>query len=425
MMRSRTPHRARLLFLFALISAPICAGAQTDATPGVSLKLEYHLNALTETPAPLPEAAADAGLLLKSARTLGGASARAEAVLPAEGTLVHVLGAILLFLAANIVLLLCFSVVMRVRRERIQRRRDRFSATWEPALYARVAGEHASLPALAPSERLLFLGLWLHLLGYVRDQAADALVQAAHELDMPEYALGLLESRSPWKRVLAMRAVAAMHLKQAGDTLLAKVMEGRRRSSLTAVRALLQIDPERGFAGLEHLLRHLEWSPAAMVEIVKGGGARTVQRLASLLDSAPAALRKQIVRLIELAEDQTALPALRERLASGGDEEETAAILHCLGKLGQGVDRAAVLASLAHPNWLIRMQAVYALGAIGLEEDITRLAPLLHDRQWWVRYRAAQSLLRLAGSGALAALRDQEPDPYAREMLARALAEGR
>jgi HEAT repeat protein len=251
------------------------------------------------------------------------------------------------------------------------------------------------------------------------------LVRSASELGLRQYALRLLDSRSPWKRVIAMRAVAALRLEQASSALSAKALQNRPRSSLTAVRALLQIDPEQGFAALAHLLNHQEWSPAAMVEIVRAGGNQTVEKLAGLLHSAPPGHAKQMVRLIELLEDQTALPSLRGRLESSRDEEEIAAILHCLGRLGQGEDRAAALAFLGHESWLVRMQSAYVLGAFGLSEDTGRLAPMLRDQQWWVRYRAAQSLLRLAGAAALAAMRESEPDPYARDMLERVLAEAR
>jgi len=150
-----------------------------------------------------------------------------------------------------------------------------------------------------------------------------------------------------------------------------------------------------------------------------------VQKLAALLRSAPPGHAKQMIRLIELLEDQTALATLREHLAASRDEEEIAAILHCIGRLGQDEDRAIALAFLGHESWLVRMQAAYVLGAFGLAQDTERLASALRDRHWWVRYRAAQALLRLAGAAALAALRESEPDPYARDMLERVLAEGR
>lgn len=415
-MMRRLSQFARLLLLIAFIAAPACSEARPKEPIAIGLQFDHQLNAPAGVPVILAEPPATDSLQLRLALELRSAPT------PVLGGM---LGAMALFLAANIALLLGFSIVMRIWREIRQRRRARFFALWEPVLHARMSGDVAPLPSMAASERLLFLSLWLHLLGYVRDQAADALAQAARELDIPDYALRLLESRSPWKRVLAMRAVAALHLEQAGDILLAKVMERRRRSSLAAARALLQIDPERGFVGLEYLLHHLEWSPAAMVGIVKAGGTKTVRRLAGLVRSAPPGRAKQLVRLIELLEDQAALPALRERLVSSSDEEEIAAILHCLGRHGQEGDRATALTYLTHASWLIRMQAAYAMGAFGSKRDVARLAPLLHDRQWWVRYRSAQSILRLAGAGAIGAMRENEPDPYARDQLERVLAEAR
>jgi HEAT repeat protein len=424
MTRSRLPHSAGLLLGLALLAASSWPGTRADELQGMSLRPSYLLIAPARAPAALPETPPADGLRLKAARELGHPPAPANGDPLLSPALLRMLVAIALFLAANTSLLLLFSIVMRIWRERGQRRRDRFRARWEPVLHARMLGDAVALPPLAPSERLLFLNLWLHLLGYVRDEAAYALVQTARELGLPQYALRLLERGSPWKRIVAMRAVAALRLEQACDTLAAKARQNRQLASLTAVRALLEIDPERGFAELGYLLKHQQWSPAAMVEIVRAGGSATVHKLAALLRSVPPGQAKQMVRLIELLEDQSALPALRERLAASRDEEEIAAILHCLGRLGLGEDRATGLAFLEHDSWLVRMQAAYLLGTFGLAQDTARLAPLLRDRHWWVRYRSAQSLLRLAGAAALGAMRDGEADPYARDMLARVLAEG-
>lgn len=426
MKRSWVSHSAGLALLLALLPGPAWSEAQQNRLRDTAAPLDHGLNApAAVVAAAMPEAAAADSLQLKLAQELARLPAPAGAAARPSPTLFAMLSAILLFLAANIVLLLLFSVVMRLWRERGQRRRDRFYARWEPVLHARMSGDAVPLPRLPPAEHLLFLGLWLHLLGYVRDQAADALVQTARELGLPRHVLHLLQSGSSWKRVVAMRAAAALRLAPACDALLAKVLENRPRSSLTALRALLQIDPERGFAGLAHLLDRQNWSPGAMVEIVRAGGSQTVRKLSALLRSSAPGQAKQLVRLIELLEDQTALPALRARLASSRDAQEIAATLHCLGRLGDGADRIAALAFLEHQSWLVRMQAAFALGSFGLAQDIARLAPLLRDAHWWVRYRSAQSLLRLAGAAAVAAMREGESDPYACEMLERVLAEGR
>ena len=335
-----------------------------------------------------------------------------------------ILAAALIFLLANIAGLLAASVAMRIWREREERRRRQFRARWEPVLHARMAGDSIPLPALAPAERILFLGLWLHLFSYVRGEAAEALIQTAGELHLEPYALELLNARAPWKRLVAMRTAAALRLKAACDLLFATAARSRPRSSLYAVRALLEIDPERGVVALAHLLNHIEWSPGAMLDVAKAADAQAGPMLVAQLRAAPPGGAKQPVRLIELLGYSAALPALRERLRSNPDEGETAVILHCLGKLGGADDRQVALGMLHHTSWVVRLQAAHALGALGLAEDAERLAPLLRDRHWWVRYRSAQSLLRLAGAGAIERMRAQESDPYAREIVQRVLAEG-
>jgi len=447
MLRRFTSSRAGLLLLFALVCCTAGAQARSKSPPRAALAEPATGSAAvlaasqTHPAAPAsnlaaaesnPAAPESQGLVLKLERVMhtppavaaDHATVSAPQAPPPEPRLYAILGIVLLFLIANIAALLLFGVGMRIWRERRLRRRARFNARWEPVLYARMSGEALALPPLARSERLLFLSLWLHLLGYVRGEAADALAQAARELELPPYALRLLNARGAWKRVVAMQAVAALRLKDAGDILYAKVMQSRPRSSLAAARALLQIDPERGLAGLAHLLSHLQWSPGAVVEIVKAGGSSVGPMLIDLVRSASPGNAKHAVRLIEMLGDESALPVLRERLLSNSDQDEIAAILHCYGKLGGPEDRIAALSFLDHPKWVVRVQAANALGSLGTAPDVDRLLPLLRDRHWWVRYRAARALLRLAGAAALSGVRELEADPYAREMLSRVLAEG-
>jgi HEAT repeat protein len=71
------------------------------------------------------------------------------------------------------------------------------------------------------------------------------------------------------------------------------------------------------------------------------------------------------------------------------------------------------------------MQAAVLLGRIGRPADAGRLEKLLTDREWWVRYRAAQSLLRLPTLRRedLEPIRSRLRDPYACDALELAMAE--
>jgi len=73
----------------------------------------------------------------------------------------------------------------------------------------------------------------------------------------------------------------------------------------------------------------------------------------------------------------------------------------------------------------VRVQAAVTLGRLGEDDDEERLVPLLSDRDWWVRYRAAQalSLLPHMREPKLKTIQAAQSDPFARDMLAQVMAE--
>ena len=71
------------------------------------------------------------------------------------------------------------------------------------------------------------------------------------------------------------------------------------------------------------------------------------------------------------------------------------------------------------------MQAAKVLGRIGQQEHLSLLEALLDDREWWVRYRAAQSIASLPflGPNQLRQLRRRQSDRFAADILQQAFAE--
>jgi HEAT repeat protein len=71
------------------------------------------------------------------------------------------------------------------------------------------------------------------------------------------------------------------------------------------------------------------------------------------------------------------------------------------------------------------MQAATFLGRAGNVGDLAALEPLLSDREWWVRYRAAQALVAspFLGPNALRRIGARQQDQFARDILQQALAE--
>ena len=107
-------------------------------------------------------------------------------------------------------------------------------------------------------------------------------------------------------------------------------------------------------------------------------------------------------------------------------ESNDAGVLNAALKLVSGFSGVPRIASLTqHPVWFVRMQAAKVLGRIGQEEHLTLLESMLDDREWWVRYRAAQAITALPflGPNELRRVRKRQSDRYAADMLQQAFAE--
>lgn len=347
--------------------------------------------------------------------------ALAETVL-AE-SLVAVIKASLYTAGILILALLAYTVIVRLRRQSAERRAARFRERWQGPLYSRMSGDAVALPPLARAERRSLLLLLAELAAAVRGEAADALGAVARECGLGRYVLRLLGSRRPWKRALGIRGAAFLELKDAVEPLVALAGGEKNSVALSAVSALVRLDAERGFIALLGLVWRLDWSTERIGALIRSAQGPATHLLAMMLESAPPTRVAQVVRLIELLAEHAMLPALRERLALTGDPEVIAAILHAMRALGDGADREEAVSRLRHPESLVRMQAAHALGGLGFQGDAGLLKPLLRDSNWWVRYRAAQSLLALVGAGQVQADAAAEADPYAREALQRVLAE--
>ncbi len=338
-------------------------------------------------------------------------------------SLVAVIKATLYMAGILILALLAYTVIVRLRRQSAERRAVRFRERWQDPLYSRMSGEAVALPPLARAERQSLLLLLAELAALVRGDAADVLGSVARECGLSRYVLRLLASRRPWKRALGIRGAAFLAQKDAVEPLVALAAGERSSVALSAVSALVRLDAERGFIALLGLVWRLDWSTERIGALIRSAQGPATHLVAMMLESAPPARVAQVVRLIELLGEHATLPALRERLAQAGDPEVVAAILHAMRVLGDGADREQAVTHLRHPESLVRMQAAYALGGLGFPGDAGLLKPLLRDPNWWVRYRAAQSLLALVGEGQVEADAGAEADPYAREVLRRVLAE--
>lgn len=102
-----------------------------------------------------------------------------------------------------------------------------------------------------------------------------------------------------------------------------------------------------------------------------------------------------------------AAAALQEPLlAALGDTEYDCQAWAAMGCAAMDI-RAAVpqlVTLLDHPQWIVRSEAVTALGRLGDASVVPALRPLLADQAEWLRQRTADALASIGGDAALEAL---------------------
>lgn len=328
--------------------------------------------------------------------------------------------------ALALTLLLSLQIIsLRTALRRRQRAEARALERWRPLLNAAIVGDTpATLPPLAQADRLPFLRLWVHLQGSLRGEAGAALNDFARRLRVDQDARAMLARGPRAARLLGALVLGHLRDRHAWPELLRLAEDADNTLSLTALWALVRIDPE---AAAEYLapmfVEREDWAlshVAGILQQASGPAAAVLVRLLPGLDQA------KLPRALRIAEALRITPphsVLQTALASAAVPVVIAALRSVLtpDTIGQ------VRALLAHDEWQVRVQAARALGRVGERADAERLVALLGDREWWVRYRAAQSLLELPAltRADLEALRASLTDRFAADILAQAMAENR
>lgn len=76
-----------------------------------------------------------------------------------------------------------------------------------------------------------------------------------------------------------------------------------------------------------------------------------------------------------------------------------ATALSSLGKLEHISAERAIERGLEDSDWTVRVQALIAAGRIGMHYQTEKIATLLNDENWWVRFRAAECLFNIGRRG--------------------------
>ena len=245
--------------------------------------------------------------------------------------------------------------------------------------------------------------LTMELVQMVRGPEQQRFIANAFRFGVPERLRRRMRLRSPRTRLAAAEALGLF-----GDT-----------SSIARLRDVLD-DSNAGvrLAAAIALAPSVEAPPVRVLIDKLGIGTRENSMLVVGLFRDIANQRPE--EILALIEDNSTVPAVRmaavDALCVSGDytlvpvvaklainadpgSEELPRYLHALGKFGHPAGAEAVAYGLGCEAWEARSAAAQAAGRIGLDESGERLAALLEDPQWWVRFRAGEALIALGENG--------------------------
>jgi HEAT repeat protein len=251
----------------------------------------------------------------------------------------------------------------------------------------------------------------------------------AVEAGIDRVARRLLNRRSIRKKLLAVVTLGQLRDKSQWEKLCQMALSDHALLSLAAAQALARIDRKEAVPIIVPLIvRRVDWPTAKVASILEEIGPDLVAKsLADAVMEAPVEEMQRLIPYLETCHDAIALPVVHRILKDPPHDKVIGPCLYVIGKFRDKNDIKLVRQYLTHPRWHVRAYAAACLGRIGTKEDETKLAALLADSEWWVRYRAAQAIMDLPFSSLerIRQLKEYRNDRYARDILEQVIAEKR
>ena len=329
---------------------------------------------------------------------------------------------------ATTVTLFVYTMGLRVTTILANRRRTRFVREWRgvfaEAMLSETAARNFALPRVRRGDRTDLLEEWNRARSIVGGSAADNLIVLGRRAGVPKLAERLLHRRRVRPRILAAQTFGHLRDRSRRDAVRRLVDHENTALSITAAVALVEIDPDFAVPIVVPMIEKRRDWPKNRVAILlrEAGSIRISEPMYRAIRSATNENRTYLLQFATLVEPEV-LDALVEELIRDSNDP---GVLNAALKLVSGYNGVPRIAALTqHEAWFVRMQSAKVLGRVGQEEHLSLLESLLDDREWWVRYRAAQAIASLPflGPNELRRIRSRQSDRYASDILQQSFAE--
>ena len=326
------------------------------------------------------------------------------------------------------VVLFVYTLGLRVATVSHARRRRRFLLKWRDVFAnAMLSDKDAALQELPPVRRgdhVDLLEEWNRACSIVDGGAVENLITLASRTGIADLALRLLRGRRIGSKILAVQTIGHLRDSKRRDEIRDLVDHENTALSITAAAALTDIDPDVAISVISPRIDARRDWPKNRISIMlrQAGSEKISEPLYRAIRSADDDGKVYLLKFAALMEPEILDALVEDLIRSGNNPGVLNAALKLVSGYG-GVPRIAWLTR--NDTWFVRMQEAKVLGRIGQEEHVSLLEALLDDPEWWVRYRAAQSITSLPflGPNQLRQLQGRQSDRFARDILQQAVAE--
>ena len=330
-----------------------------------------------------------------------------------------------LVLSGAALLLLLLLVVSRLFSGRRQRRLDERRRALVRGV---LSGKESPAEGLKRVPADIVAEIFTDLIRLVRGEERRAFVEQAQRLGVPDRLGRRLRSMSARKRLVAAQSLGQFHDSDSLERLHASLKDSNEDVRLAAALALAEAGQTEDIHALvQELGLGTEEDSMLIVTLFRVIADERPEEIKALVAHPDTNLVARLAAIEALATtgDYSLVPTIVQLVLDAPDgAEELPRYLRALGTIGHPAAMPAIMNGLDRPAVGARATAAGAAGRIGLAGAGARLTELLDDPEWWVRFRAAEALVRIGGP-AINRLRAVAADgsPRARDAAATTLAE--
>ncbi len=326
------------------------------------------------------------------------------------------------------IVLFVYTMGLRVATVSGDKRRRTFLSEWRDvfarAVLSAEAARNQPLPRVTRADRTDLLEEWNRARSIVDGSAVDNLITLAERVNIPDMAAGLLRRRRIQSLIMAVQTLGHLRDNSHYDEIRELLDHSNTALSITAATSLVEIKPREGIAlVVPRVHQRRDWPKNKVSILLREAGSELISEpLYRAIRSAGSADKTYLLQFARLIESEVRDALINDLIRESNEPGVLTAALKLVSGY-RGVPRIAALTQ--HEAWYVRMQAARVLGRVGQEEHLSLLVSLLDDPEWWVRYRAAQSITSrpFLGPNQLRRLQRRQKDRFAVDILQQTMAE--